>query len=96
MLVFSDFATSGASAVAAAFNTHGTNSINNHLATALNGTTGAAELILIEDGSGNTDVYLWRDDGSHHVTAGTLTELAVLHGVNYEQLGSLTSSHIIG
>ena len=96
VLVFSDFATSGASAVAAAFNTNGTHSINNHLATALNGTTGAAELILIEDGSGNTDVYLWRDNGSHHVTAGTLTELAVLHGVNYEQLGSLTSSHIIG
>ena len=96
VLVFSDFATSGASAVAAAFNTNGTHSINNHLATALDGTTGAAELILIEDGSGNTDVYLWRDNGSHHVTAGTLTELAVLHGVNYEQLGSLTSSHIIG
>jgi hypothetical protein len=107
VLAFTDIGAADATAITNLFSGG-----NNHLNRMLSNASATAEILLVDNGSGATNIWLWQDSvgGDHRVQANELHNLGTLNGVSMTNLQNLfpnyngplaettqiTSSHIIG
>ena len=100
VLVVDNFAAADATAVQVLFN-----AALFHLNDRLVSGSAHDEILVIDDGASNANIWRWTDTGDHKVQANELTLMGTLHGLTIDDgsgilgandLSRLQSSHIIG